>query len=556
VSSTPRTIDAGVRIGDIFVDKYRVDAFLGHGGMGVVAQCTHLALNERVAIKMLRRDVLDDADAVERFMREAQAASKLRSEHVARVTDVGRSNANVPYMVMEYLEGHDLDELLEDRGTISRAWAVELTVQACEALAEAHSLGIVHRDIKPSNLFVTWRPDGSALIKVLDFGISKALTGDAMRLTQTQSLLGTPAYMSPEQMRSARHVDARTDVWSLGTVLFEMLEGRRPFEAESFSEMCVKVAVDPPGAMPNTPPALQQVVLRCLAKPPEQRYASMAELGRDLVPFARNPHQAQLLAERMARTLRRSQVIDWEPALGAPGYPPPLPVLQSFAVPQIAAAVSPAAAAATAAAAPTAAAATAATAATDTALTEPAVAAPLPLAAAASLSTTYRIPGRRRWRAAVVFIAAVAGATTIGIVVSRGRGVSTQAAPVSRPAPPRPAAGPTPPPSPQAPATYELTVSSPSGSDSSAPPSDRAPAPDPRPELRDRRSPPDRPDRAATGRSRTVKPSNAGSPNAKPLPTQGTGSVKPDATCAFDNPHDGCTPAARGRASAGSGREN
>ncbi|HEY0479568.1 MAG TPA: protein kinase, partial [Kofleriaceae bacterium] len=301
-------------IGEIFVDKYRVDAFLGHGGMGIVALCTHLGLNERVAIKMLRRDVLDDADAVERFMREAQAAVKLKSEFVARVTDVGRSRANVPYMVMEYLEGHDLGELLDERGSLGLPWAVELTLQACEALAEAHSLGIVHRDVKPTNLFVTWRPDGSALIKVLDFGISKALTGNAMRLTQTQSLLGTPAYMSPEQMRSARMVDARTDIWSLGTVLYEMLEGHRPFEAESFSEMCVKVAVDAPDTMTATPLALQQVVLRCLEKSPEQRYASMADLARDLVPFSQDPHQAQVLVERMSRTLRRSQVLEWNPS--------------------------------------------------------------------------------------------------------------------------------------------------------------------------------------------------------------------------------------------------
>src|SRR6185436_9547267 len=182
--------------------------------------------------------------------------------------------------------------------------------QACDALAEAHSIGIVHRDVKPSNLFVTWRPDGSPLVKVLDFGISKALNADGMRLTETQSLLGTPAYMSPEQMRSARHVDARTDIWSLGTVLYEMLEGRRPFEAESFSEMCVKVAVDPPAAMWSTPLQLQQVVVRCLARPPEQRYASMAELGRDLAPFAQDPHQARVLGERMSRMLRRSQVLD------------------------------------------------------------------------------------------------------------------------------------------------------------------------------------------------------------------------------------------------------
>ena len=323
MSTTPRWIDAGVGIGEIFLDKYRVDSILGHGGMGVVALCTHLALNERVAIKMLRRDVLDDGDAVERFMREAQAASKLKSEYVARVTDVGRSPTDVPYMVMEYLEGHDLGALLEERGKIGLPWAVELTLQACEALAEAHSIGIVHRDIKPTNLFVTWRPDGSALIKVLDFGISKAMTGSALELTQTQSLLGTPAYMSPEQMRSARLVDARSDIWALGTVLYELLEGHRPFVAESFSEMCVKVAADPPTAMRRTPLALQQVVLRCLAKLPEQRYASMAELGAELVRFAHDPHQAQVLVDRMKRTLQRSQ-LDWDTGGGAP-TPPPRP---------------------------------------------------------------------------------------------------------------------------------------------------------------------------------------------------------------------------------------
>jgi eukaryotic-like serine/threonine-protein kinase len=314
VSSTPRSIDAGVSLGEIFIGKYRIDSILGHGGMGVVALCTHLELNERVAIKMLRRDVLDDPDAVARFMREAQAAVKLKSEFVARVTDVGRSDTDVPYMVMEYLEGHDLGELLDERGSIGQPWAVELTLQACEALAEAHSIGIVHRDVKPTNLFVTWRPDGSSLIKVLDFGISKSPIVNAMQLTQTQSLLGTPAYMSPEQMRSARMVDSRTDIWSLGTVLYELLEGRRPFEAESFSEMCVKVAVDPPGTMTNTPTDLQEVVLRCLAKAPEHRYASMAELARDLVPFSHDPHQAQVLVERMSRMLRRSQAIDWDPA--------------------------------------------------------------------------------------------------------------------------------------------------------------------------------------------------------------------------------------------------
>ena len=284
--------------------------------MGVVAECTHLALNERVALKMLRHDVLLDHDAVQRFVREAQAAVKLKSEYVARVSDVGTFENGTPYMVMEFLEGHDLGELLRQRGVLPVAWACELVLQTAEGLAEAHSLGIVHRDVKPTNLFVTWRPDGSALIKVLDFGISKAPMGTDMQLTQTQSLLGTPAYMSPEQMRSARGVDSRSDIWSLGTVLYEILEGRRPFEAESFSEMCVKVAVDAPNPMVNTPPQLQQVILRCLAKAPEQRYPNMCELARDLVPFVADQHSASVLVERMRRMLQRSQV-DWDGGTGS-----------------------------------------------------------------------------------------------------------------------------------------------------------------------------------------------------------------------------------------------
>jgi len=311
VALTPKPVDAGVSVGQVFQGKYRVDAILGHGGMGVVAECTHLALNERVAVKMLRQDVLQDQDAVSRFIREAQAAVKLKSEYVARVSDVGTFENGVPYMVMEFLEGHDLGELLKQRGVLPVPWAVELMLQTAEALAEAHSLSIVHRDVKPTNLFVTWRPDGSALIKVLDFGISKSPMGTDMQLTQTQSLLGTPAYMSPEQMRSARLVDSRSDIWSLGTVFYEALEGRRPFEAESFSEMCVKVAVDPPAPMVNTPPGLQHAILRCLAKSPEQRYATMAEFARDLIPFAQDQHQAAMLVERMQRMLSRAPY-NWE----------------------------------------------------------------------------------------------------------------------------------------------------------------------------------------------------------------------------------------------------
>ena len=290
--------------GTVLLGKYRVDSILGKGGMGMVAAATHLGLDERVAIKMLRPDVIADAETCSRFLREAQSAVKLKSEHVARVTDVGSLPGGSPYMVMEFLEGLDLDQMLQSTGPIAPMLAVDFVLQGCEGLAEAHSLGIVHRDLKPSNFFVTWRVDGSALIKVLDFGISKAPIGIDLALTQTQSVLGTPAYMSPEQMRSARRVDVRTDLWSIGTVLYELIEGRRPFEAESFSEMCVKVAADPPDPMSKPIPAgLDEVIFRCLQKNPDHRFQSIAELAIALKPFARDPSEVSMRVERIRRTI-------------------------------------------------------------------------------------------------------------------------------------------------------------------------------------------------------------------------------------------------------------
>ena len=225
MSTSAKQTVGGFAVGTTLLGKYRVESILGEGGMGLVIKARHLVLDEQVAIKCLRDDVKLDQEAIARFMREAQAAVKLKSEHVARVSDVGTFDNGTPFIVMEYLDGQDLEVFMREAGTINPALAIELMLQATEALAEAHSIGIVHRDIKPTNLFITWRPDGSPLLKVLDFGISKSPMGADLSLTQTQSLLGTPAYMSPEQMRSARAVDARTDIWSLGTVLYEVLEG-------------------------------------------------------------------------------------------------------------------------------------------------------------------------------------------------------------------------------------------------------------------------------------------------------------------------------------------
>ena len=242
VQTLPSILAPGV----VLLGKYRIEGKLGVGGYGLVLRAHDDALDREVAIKILRTDLELDHENLARFLREAQSVVRLKSEHVVRIHDVGKLEDGAPYMVMELLHGSDLGTLLEERGRFTVAHAAELVLQACDALAEAHALGIVHRDIKPSNLFVTRRSDESELVKVLDFGISKSPTFEGqMSLTQTASVLGTPSYMSPEQMRSARTVDARTDIWSLGVMLYELVEGHLPFEAENFAEQVVLVSTKP-----------------------------------------------------------------------------------------------------------------------------------------------------------------------------------------------------------------------------------------------------------------------------------------------------------------------
>src|SRR5580704_2008082 len=201
-----------VHRGEVLAGKYRVDRVLGEGGMGVVVAAHHLQLDQKVALKFLLPDALENSDSVARFRREAQAAVKIKSEHVARVTDVGELENGAPYIVMEYLEGSDLADWLREHGPLPIEQAVDFVLQACEALAEAHVLGIVHRDLKPANLFCLQKPDGSVCIKVLDFGISKVLTPGAAsssEMTRTTAFLGSPLYMSPEQLQMSKGVDTR-----------------------------------------------------------------------------------------------------------------------------------------------------------------------------------------------------------------------------------------------------------------------------------------------------------------------------------------------------------
>lgn len=274
-------------VGAVLDGKYRIERVIGEGGFGFVLQAEHLVLRERVAIKMLRHERMTAPHIAERFLREARSVARLRGEHVVRVLDVGTSANAAPYIVMEYLRGTDLADVVGARGPLPIPLAVECIRQACAALAEAHALGIVHRDIKPSNLYLTTRSDGSPCIKVLDFGIAKAPPASLAEksITRTQDIVGTPLYMPPEQMRSGKIADPRIDVWALGATLYELLSGRPAFDGDSLSEICARVCSDAPQALPHLPPALWSAIERCLEKNPQQRFHDVDALAAALAPF-------------------------------------------------------------------------------------------------------------------------------------------------------------------------------------------------------------------------------------------------------------------------------
>ncbi|HTV21578.1 MAG TPA: serine/threonine-protein kinase [Polyangiaceae bacterium] len=271
--------------GDVVAGKYRIEKVVGRGGMGTVFAARHDDLEQTVALKVLHSAA---PTATARFQREAKISAQLSSEHIARVYDLGTRDG-VPFLVMEYLTGEDLSSVIA-RGALRPELVVEYAQQICVALGEAHAAGVVHRDLKPSNVFAVRRPDGSLCLKVLDFGVSKRLlstTGEKSHdLTNAHAVLGSPAYMSPEQLRQSKDVDARSDIWSLGVVLYELLTRKRPFQASSLAGLSAAIAADaprPPSQLDSTiPPALDRVVMRCLKKEPSERYASAAEVSEAL----------------------------------------------------------------------------------------------------------------------------------------------------------------------------------------------------------------------------------------------------------------------------------
>jgi len=283
--------------GDVIAGKYRVERVVGTGGMGVVLSARHVALGQSVAIKLLRLapDETDrHGEARARFLREGQAAARLASDHVVRIQDVGTTDDGQPFMVMELLSGSDLAEALARHGPAPIDMAVACVHQACDAVGEAHQHGIVHRDLKPSNLFLSKRSDGRPHVKVLDFGISKGLSGASddmlsQSLTATRTVVGSPYYMSPEQVRDAKRVDERTDIWSRGMILYELIAGEPAFQAETLPGMCAAIAADAPPPLStrrnDVPPALEALVMRCLEKDPGKRFQTIPELAAALEPF-------------------------------------------------------------------------------------------------------------------------------------------------------------------------------------------------------------------------------------------------------------------------------
>ncbi|MGZ3419220.1 MAG: serine/threonine protein kinase [Polyangiales bacterium] len=291
--------------GEVFLDKYEIVEVIGKGGMGVVVSARHIDLDEMVAIKFLHPEYAEQHDQVERFLREGRAAAKIKSDHVARVRDVGTQENGAPYMIMEHLVGTDLGALLEKEGPLPVEEAAEFVLQACDCLAEAHAAGIVHRDLKPANLFLTELADGTPRIKVLDFGISKLIDTRAATLTKTNGLVGSPLYMAPEQLSSPKTVDSRADVWALGVILFQLVSGKRPFETNNIAQLILMVASEEPtplsSLVPNLPAGFADVIMRCLVKNPDDRIPDVGALATALEPFA--PAESKKTIERIVRVV-------------------------------------------------------------------------------------------------------------------------------------------------------------------------------------------------------------------------------------------------------------
>ncbi|WP_437755313.1 serine/threonine-protein kinase [Sorangium sp. So ce1389] len=301
----------GLEVGTLIAGRYRVNRLLAKGAMGAVVAATHVELDELRAIKLLLPATAADPELCERFFREARIAARLKSDHVVKVHEIGQLEGGLPFMVMEFLAGRDLRVIRKQRGPLPIEEATLYVIQACDALAEAHAIGLVHRDVKPANLFLTHAGDGAPCIKVLDFGISKvsraASLGVSEMQTSTGQMLGTPHYMPPEQMRGQRDVDARADIWAIGSLLYVLLTGRYPMHARSVQTVSLVLGGKFVPPLPSKvrrglTPEIDPIIMRCLERDRDRRWPDVAELALALSPFA--PPAAQPLVERIQRVLR------------------------------------------------------------------------------------------------------------------------------------------------------------------------------------------------------------------------------------------------------------
>jgi serine/threonine-protein kinase len=278
--------------GIVLDQRYLVEGVLGTGGMAYVVAARHLELQHRVAIKLTLPGKTSEQGRL-RMVREARTAAQIKSDHVVRVLDVVSSGPNAPYIVMEYLRGETLAHRLGSKEKLQIKDVVEILLQTCEAVGEAHHLGMVHRDLKPSNLFLVAKPGNTWSAKVLDFGITKTIESIAQRLTHSHAMLASPAYAPPEQLRASSDVDLRADIWSLGVIAYECLTGSLPFRGDSLPDVCAQVLqntpVPPRQLRSEIPIALERVILRCLEKDLARRYASIEELVLALDQFAPSP---------------------------------------------------------------------------------------------------------------------------------------------------------------------------------------------------------------------------------------------------------------------------
>jgi eukaryotic-like serine/threonine-protein kinase len=284
-------VSAPVEVGQVLGGKYRVERIIGEGGMGVVVAARHLVLGELVALKFLRADGDASEENIARFRREARAAVRLRSTHVAKVFDVAELEDGTPYIVMEHLVGRDLAQLVEEDGPLPVEQAVDYLTQACEAICEAHARGIIHRDLKPANLFLCTTATGTPNVKVLDFGASRAVVhaGGKADGVKTEGIIGSQFYMSPEQL-GGEPIDVRADVWALGATLYEILTGKVPFEGKNLVQQYNLVKSTKPPApsklRPEIPAQLDAVVLKALAADKDKRFAGVPAFAKALTPFA------------------------------------------------------------------------------------------------------------------------------------------------------------------------------------------------------------------------------------------------------------------------------